>query len=131
MPPCPQWYGLSFQIIRHSFRFTPPLACAHVGLYGCDALRSVAARYLPEYKSLAGQLNQLPPLSTTALCDPCEWRLVANAALAEITRKLVEDAFVVDRQRIDELEEQFATQFASEVDCQSSRCVNCLGQNGC
>lgn len=110
-----QWYGLSFQIIRHSFRFTPPLASRMLGYMGVTLYEALLPG-MPEYKSLAGQLNQLPPLSTTALCDPCEWRLVANAALSEITRKLVEDAFVVDRQRIDELEEQFATQFASEVD---------------
>lgn len=109
-----QWYMLNLQLIRKSHRFTPPLASRALGYIGITLYEALVPG-MPDYQSLAGLLNDLPTIPSERLCNPCHWQEVANAALAQITRHLLEDAFVIQRERIDTLEAQFAEQFVKDA----------------
>ena len=70
---------------------------------------------MPEYQSLAGQVNGLTAIPLVSTGQVRHWPTVANAALAEIMRNLFPTATEANLQAIDTLEEQFVQQFAAEV----------------
>ncbi len=74
---------------------------------------------MPNYKSLQGQLNDFPVMPGTEKGKAYHWAASANAALAEINRKLFPTTSATNKTNIDNLESTLQTQFASETDANS------------
>ncbi|MCF8463241.1 MAG: vanadium-dependent haloperoxidase [Flavobacteriales bacterium] len=102
-----KFYDLQCQITKETPGFFPPQAArafSYVGLTGYEAV----VHGIPNAKSLAGQLNGL---SANALPQPevdkaYNWAIVANAASAEMMRKMFElNLSEQNLQKINEMED--------------------------
>jgi hypothetical protein len=70
---------------------------------------------MPAYQSLHGQLIQFPEMPDKENGKEYHWGAAANAALAEINRKLFPSTSTVNKTAIDELENNLRSTFATEV----------------
>ena len=68
------------------------------------------------YKSLQGQLTDFPVMPDIEKGKSYHWAASANAALAEINRKLFPTTSAANKTNIDNLENTLQSQFASETD---------------
>jgi hypothetical protein len=80
------YYELSLGFSKRTAGFTPPVQARAYGYMGL-ALYEALVSGMPEYRSIAGQLNGIGELPA-ATSAPYHWPLVANAALAEVMRGL-------------------------------------------
>lgn len=71
---------------------------------------------MPAYKSLFGQLTSFPAMPSTEPGKAYHWAASANAALAEMNRKLFPGASDVNRANINTLETTLQTAYAAETD---------------
>jgi len=83
--------------------------------YGGIALYEAVVPGMPAYRSLAGQLNQLPAMPETEPGMAYHWAASANAALAYMNRHLYPNTSAANKAMIDQLENELATQYAGEV----------------
>ena len=83
--------------------------------YAGVALYEAVAPGMPGYRSLTGQLNELPPLPQPDPQLAYHWPTVANAALATLFRTMFASASGDSQRAIADLEEQLEDQFAAEV----------------
>jgi hypothetical protein len=74
---------------------------------------------MPDYQSLTGQLNDFPVMPTIEKGKAYHWAASANAALAEMNRKLFPGASVVNKSLIDNLENTLQVTYSSEVDAET------------
>ena len=99
LPSGPNIYG------RHGHRYF---------LYSCIALYESVVSGMPAYKSLYGQLQDMPPMPGTEPGKPYHWPSSANAALAFLTRKYFTNAPENQRAAIDSLENILNQQYQSD-----------------
>lgn len=85
------------------------------GYCGIVAYESVVPG-MPAYQSLYGQLTDFPAMPTTEPGKAYHWAASANAALAEINRKLFSTASAANKAAIDDLENTLLAQYATEVE---------------
>jgi hypothetical protein len=100
------WFELALNLVRTTPGFSPPVASRAFGYAGVAAYEAVAPG-LPGRRSLAGRLNgltRLPGPAGVAL----HWPTTANAALAEILRRLFPTTSDFNVAAIDALERRFA-----------------------
>jgi hypothetical protein len=71
---------------------------------------------MPSYQTLAGQLNGLPEMPSTEPGKAYHWAASANAALAEISRRLFPSTATANKTDIDNLEASFQAAYANETD---------------
>lgn len=71
---------------------------------------------MPAYQSLTGQLNDFPAMPVTENGKAYHWAASANAALAEMNRKLFPAASAENKSLIDNLENTLQANYSSEVD---------------
>lgn len=81
------WYDLSFDLIRHTPTYTPPVASRALGYIGVTVFE-VAASDDPALASLAGQLNGLTEVPERAPGAAYDEALVLHAALAPVMAEL-------------------------------------------
>ena len=86
--------------------------------YSGIALYEAVVPGMPAYRSLGGQLTDLPAMPTTKPGLAYHWGASANAALAAINRSLFPGTSATNKQKMDELEAELQAQFATEVDPQ-------------
>jgi hypothetical protein len=80
------WFNLAYDLARDE-HLSPPVAARLFGYLGV-ALYEALVPGMPEYQSLAGQLNGLQALSRPS--DPSyHWPIVANSVLATIMRGIL------------------------------------------
>lgn len=101
-----------------------PLLYSPAVSYGVNAGRYMAycgvALYesvvpgMPSYKSLSGQLNEMPQMPQTEPGKAYHWPTCANAALAEMTRKLFTFSTATN-DAVQKLEDELNATFATEV----------------
>ena len=73
------WYRLILELVRHTATYTPPVASRAFGYVGVTLYEALAARPESTLKTLAGQVNALPPVPAAAPgLDPAA---VAHGAL--------------------------------------------------
>jgi hypothetical protein len=70
---------------------------------------------MPAYQSLTGQLNGFPSMPSTEAGKAYHWAACANAALAEMNRKLFPTTSAANKANIDNLENTLQAIYASEV----------------
>lgn len=71
---------------------------------------------MPAYRSLAGQLTGMPDMPSTEKSKAYHWAACANAALADINRKLFPSTSAANKTNIDNLENTLQALYASETD---------------
>ena len=71
---------------------------------------------MPTYQSLTNQLNSFPAMPTTEPGKAYHWAASANAALAEMNRRLFPTASIANKAGIDNLENSLQAIYAAEVD---------------
>ena len=84
--------------------------------YSGIALYEAVVPGMPAYQSLAGQLNGLPEMPSTEPGMAYHWAASANAALAEISRRLFPTTAAANKTAIDNLEATWMAGFADEAD---------------
>jgi hypothetical protein len=109
------WFDLQLTLVRETPGFSPPVASRAFAYTGVTLYEAIAPG-MPDYRSLAGQLNELTELPQPVTRIDYHWPAVANSALATITRHLFPTASDDNKAAIDALYNQFADQFAAEVD---------------
>ena len=71
---------------------------------------------MPAYQSLSGQLTDFPAMPSTEPGKAYHWAASANAALAEMNRRLFPATSAANKTAMDNLENSFKTTYATEVD---------------
>jgi len=71
---------------------------------------------MPAYQSLAGQLNGFPAMPSTEPGKAYHWAASANAALAEMNRRLFPTTSAANKTNIDNLENTLQANYATETD---------------
>lgn len=102
------WLRLTMELTRDEGLFPPPAARAY-GYVGVTLWEAVAPG-VPGGRSLAGQLNEFGGVAPAA---DLHWPAVANAALAEISRRFYTSES--SRMAIDALEDDFQGRFQDQV----------------
>jgi PAP2 superfamily len=110
-----EWFQLALQLTQQTPGFSPPVA-ARAFAYLSLALYESTVLGMPQYASLAGQLNELESLPTAQPDEPLHWPTVANAALATMTRMMYSNATPENRARIDLLERSLPLKYGQDFD---------------
>lgn len=71
---------------------------------------------MPGYQTLTGQLNGFPAMPSTEPGKAYHWAASANAALAEINRRLFPGRSVANTAQIEKVKDSLQTIYATEVD---------------
>jgi len=71
---------------------------------------------MPAYQTLTGQLNDFPAMPATEPGKAYHWAASANAAIAEMNRKLFPTASAANKTQIDNLENTLQANYAAETD---------------
>jgi hypothetical protein len=109
------WFNLQLKLVRETPGYTPPVASRAFGYTGITLYEAVVAG-MPQYQSLVGQLNELTELPQPESDTTYHWDIVANSALAEITRQLFATATEENLAAIEELYQTAAAEFEGSVD---------------
>jgi hypothetical protein len=96
------WFRLALQLVMETPGISPPVAARAFGYLGVTLYEALVPG-LPGHQSLAGQLNGLAPIRQRG-DHGCHWPLVANGALAAITRQLFPTVSLANQAAIDALE---------------------------
>lgn len=113
------WFTFYGQLIQTTEGFTPPVAARAIGYAGVTLYEAVV-HGLPDYQSLAGQLNGLTTLPQPVAGQHYHWPTVANSALATITRTLFSNTTPENKAAIAILESQLAHKYRQVVDAATS-----------
>lgn len=97
------WFDELLALIQATPGYSPPVAARAIG-YASVTLYEAIVAGMPEHRSLAGLLNELPALPASGRNAAYDWPLAANAALAEILRALFPGAPAERRTAIEVLE---------------------------
>ena len=109
------WFALALQLTQQTPGFSPPVtsrAFAYLGL----ALYESVVPGMPEYTSLAGQLNELSSLPWAQPDEVLHWPSAANAAMAMMTRMMWSNASAENKARIDLLERTMPLKYSQDFD---------------
>ncbi len=109
------WFALQLPLVRRTWGFSPPVAARAFGYLGVTLYESVVPG-MPDYQSLSNQLNELSELPQPETGSSYHWGVVANSALATMTRSLYPTAHEANRAAIDALYQTYAARFQNEVD---------------
>jgi PAP2 superfamily len=109
-----QWFERLRQLVRVTLGFSPPVAARAYGHAGVTLYQAVVPG-MPTHRSLAGQLTDLTWTPGGAI-ERGQWPLVANAALAEITRRLFPTAPATELAAVDALEASLAESLGADVE---------------
>jgi hypothetical protein len=82
-----KWFELQLQLIPKTPGFTPPVVSRALGYSGLTLYESLV-HGMPNYKSLAGALQELDKLPLPIKSQIYDWEIVANNAQFVITREL-------------------------------------------
>src|SRR6188768_1607423 len=74
---------------------------------------------MPAYQTLTGQLNGFPEMPTPEPHKAYHWAASANAALAEMNRRLFPGASPANKTQIDDLENTLKAGYAAEADAET------------
>lgn len=121
------WFDLQLDVVTRTWGFSPPVAARAFGYTGVTLYEAVVPG-MPDYQSLAGQLNDLAVLPQPEPGKTYHWAAVANSALAQITRLLYPTANAGNKATIETLYQQFAQQFEAEADAETLKRSNGFGQ---
>lgn len=106
------WFNLAYQLVRDE-KLTPPVASRVFGYAGV-ALYEAVVPGMDRYRSLAGQVNQLPPVPVIG-SFASHWPAAANKALATVFADLFASGTPATQAAITNLYDSFNAQFQVDV----------------
>jgi hypothetical protein len=111
-----QWFDLQLLLARDTPGFTPPVASRALGYAGI-ALYQAILPGMTGYRSLVGQLQDMPDMPKPTPDLEYHWPTVANSALATISREIFADTPRDDKtfKAVDELYEKIAAPYRTEL----------------
>ncbi|HEX6848127.1 MAG TPA: vanadium-dependent haloperoxidase [Chitinophagaceae bacterium] len=107
-----QWIDMQLELIRTSSPFIGGLPPARPFAYAGIALYEAVVPGMPAYRSLSGQLTDMPAMPKTVPGYAYHWPTCANAALAAINRNFFPNA----SEAVDALENKLNTAYQKETD---------------
>jgi hypothetical protein len=107
------WFELSLELVQVTKGFSPPVASRAFGYMGVTLYEAVVPG-MEDYQSLVGQLNGLTALPQIETNQTYDWSVVANSALAEMTKNLFA-ANEESKVKIEKLEQAFVSSSNPEV----------------
>jgi hypothetical protein len=112
-----QWLNMQLDMLRIPLDPGAGTQAANRAMAYCGiaAYESVVPG-MPAYQTLTGQLNDFPAMPSTEPGKAYNWSASANAALAEMNRKLFPPASAANKNKIDNLESTLQTEYAVETD---------------
>ena len=102
------WCDEILELIRTTPGYSPPVAARAIGYAGV-ALYEALQPGIPYHPSLAGQLAAMPHMPAAGRNATYAWPVVANAALAEVLRRLFPTATAERLAALDRLEASLAS----------------------
>src|ERR1700742_3160216 len=108
-----KWLGIQVPLLYSPAVSYGVNAGRYMGYCGVALYESVVAG-MPEYQSLQGQLNEMPQMPQTEPGKVYHWPTCANAALAEMTRKLF-TFNPATNDSVQKLEDQLNAVYAKEI----------------
>ena len=108
-----EWFDLQLKLLENAGGYSPPVAARVLGYSGLTLYESLVYG-MPDYQSLSGQLTNF---EVDVSVDDAQYYapLVANAALASISRYLFPDASEDLMAEITKLEMDFVVSFSDDV----------------
>ena len=112
-----RWLNMQLDMLRVPLAAgaTSQAANRAMAYCGIAAYESVVPG-MPAYQTLAGQLNGFPEMPSAEPGKGYHWAASANAALAEMNRRLFPGASAPNRAQIDHLENTLHANYATETD---------------
>jgi hypothetical protein len=115
-----KWLDLKYRIIQQPTQilkpgFTDPYINRYFAYIGIALYESVVPG-MPSYKSLSGQLSDMPQIPKPEKGKQYHWPASANAALAFIHKGLLYSITAANKSSVDSLEEALNVQYRNEVD---------------
>ncbi len=110
-----EWFSLALLLTQQTPGFSPPVASRALAYVGLALYESVVPG-MPQYQSLAGQLNELSSLPWAQPDEPLHWPTVANASMAAMTRMMFSNASTENKARIDLLERSLPLKYGQDFD---------------
>lgn len=97
------WYSFQLKLVPATSGFTPPIAARAFSYTGVALYESIK-QSTPNYTSLIGQLSDLNALPQSDPTLTYNWPIVANTAMAQMTRSLFANASATNLAKIDSIE---------------------------
>ncbi len=107
------WFERLTELVKRTPGYSPPVAARSFGYAGVTLYQAVVPG-MPSHRSLVGQLDDLHWTPGGAI-EQGQWQLVANAALAEISRRLFPTAPADQLAAINAFETSLATSLGAAV----------------
>lgn len=97
-----KWADMTLSLVRKTAGFSPPVASRAISYAGIT-MYEAGVHGMPEYRSLAGQLNALSTLPQPTANQKYNWGLVINAAEHSILKELFVTTSEANKARVDSL----------------------------
>lgn len=111
------WIKLDLQLLRSNPTRLNNFVMMHHWAYSSIALYEAVVPGMPGYRSLAGQLNEMPAMPQTEAGKRYHWPICANTVLAAMTRNFYIDSITQGgKDSIKLLEDAFNSYYRNEVD---------------
>lgn len=109
------WMDMMRTLTKKTPGFTPPVAARAFGYVGV-ALYETVVPGMPQYQSLAGQLDKMPALPELDGSIEYNWAIAANAAMSYMARNLYPTMPTEQLSAVLKLEDALHEQFKNNVD---------------
>ncbi len=109
-----EWYEQTLVLVRTTPGYAPPIAARAFGYMGV-ALYETVRPAMPGAASLAGQLNELPPLPAPPPRRQIYWPAAANGALSAAVRGFFPTMSADNLAAVDALERRYAVAFTAKL----------------
>jgi hypothetical protein len=107
------WMDMQLRIFRTT-TIAPPLHTVRMGAYSAIAMYEAVVPGMPDYRSLAGQLNGMPAMPS-ANPSAYHWVISANAALAAMSRNFFTTTSAENKASMDSLENALNNLYKNDV----------------
>ncbi|RYY11563.1 MAG: phosphatase PAP2 family protein [Chitinophagaceae bacterium] len=112
-----EWIKLDLQLLRSNDAKLNNFVMVHHWAYSSIALYEALVPGMPSFKSLSGQLNEMPSMPVATHNQTYHWPTCANTVLAAMTRKFYHDSITQGgKDSITLLEETLNKNYQTEVD---------------
>lgn len=127
-----QWLNMQLAMLKIPL----PLGTGSQGTDRCQAYCGIALYEsvvpgMPAYQTLTGQLTNFPAMPSTLPGKAYHWAASANAALAEMNRKLFPTTSAANKIKMDSLENALHAIYAGEVDAATLQRSIAFGKEVC
>jgi len=110
-----KWIDMQLRIMQTSSPFIGGLPAFRPIAYSGIALYESVVPGMPAYQTLSDQLTDMPAMSATLPGYAYHWPSCANAALADMNRKLFPTTSTVNKNAIDSLENALNAEYQDDV----------------